>query len=148
MQSSVKERLIEFIKSQGLSQGRFEKLLGFSNGYVNNISKGIGGDKLQKIICEFPQLNIDWLLSGNGNMLVGSKEILLPNVEVPREVFDKLVLLIETVSSQQGTIADQQRMNSEQGKLIADMYQKIDRLTSSGSCTARTEYHAECAASK
>lgn len=43
-------------------------------------------------------------------MLVGSKEILLPNVEVPREVFDKLVLLIETVSSQQGTIADQQRM--------------------------------------
>lgn len=111
MQSSVKERLIEFIKSQGLSQGRFEKLLGFSNGYVNNISKGIGGDKLQKIICEFPQLNIDWLLSGNGNMLVGSKEILLPNVEVPREVFDKLVLLIETVSSQQGTVADQQRMN-------------------------------------
>lgn len=81
-------------------------------------------------------------------MLVGSKETLLPNVEVPREVFDKLVLLIETVSSQQGTIADQQRMNSEQGKLIADMYQKIDRLTSSGSCTARTEDDAGCAAAK
>ncbi len=81
-------------------------------------------------------------------MLVGSKEILLPNVEVPREVFDKLVLLIETVSSQQGTIADQQRMNSEQGKLIADMYQKIDRLTSSGSRTARTEDDAGSAAAK
>jgi hypothetical protein len=59
MQDTLKERLIEFIKSQGLSQGKFEKRMNFSNGYVNSISKGIGGDKLQRIIGEFPQLNSD-----------------------------------------------------------------------------------------
>lgn len=39
-------------------------------------------------------------------------------------------------------------MNADQGKLIADMYKKINRLTSSGSFDARTEDDAGCAAAK
>lgn len=66
---STKERLILFIKKKGLSQGRFEKAVGLSNGFVNNISKGIGADKLQKILCAFPELNQSWLLTGEGEML-------------------------------------------------------------------------------
>lgn len=77
------------------------------------------------------------------------KVVALENeVKMPREVFDKFSLLLETISSQQGTIADQQKVNAEQGRLIADMYQKIDRLTSSGSRTVRTEDDAGCAAAK
>lgn len=66
---SVKQRLIEFIKREGLSQSRFEKAVGLSNGYVNNISKGIGADKLQRITEKFPYLNAEWLLTGKGEML-------------------------------------------------------------------------------
>lgn len=66
---SVKQRLIEFIKQDGLSQSRFEKAVGLSNGYVNNISKGIGADKLQRITEKFPYLNAEWLLTGEGEML-------------------------------------------------------------------------------
>lgn len=124
MQDTLKERLIEFIKSQGLSQGKFEKRMNFSNGYVNSISKGIGGDKLQRIIGEFPQLNSDWLLYGRGNMLNNEKEVPAGNIEMSREVFDKISQLIDTVCSQQGMIADQQ-------KLIADQHRTIDRLTTS-----------------
>ena len=58
------------------------------------------------------------------------------------------VVKLIPISSQQGTIADQQKVNAEQGRLIADMYQKIDRLTSLGSRTARTEDDAGCAAAK
>lgn len=123
MQDTLKERLIEFIKSQGLSQGKFEKRMNFSNGYVNSISKGIGGDKLQRIIGEFPQLNSDWLLYGRGNMLNNEKEVPAGNIEMSREVFDKISQLIDTVCSQQGTIADQQ-------KLITEQHRTIDRLTS------------------
>lgn len=124
MQDTLKERLIEFIKSQGLSQGKFEKRMNFSNGYVNSISKGIGGDKLQRIIGEFPQLNSDWLLYGRGNMLNNEKEVPAGNIEMSREVFDKISQLIDTVCSQQGTIADQQ-------KLITEQHRTIDRLTTS-----------------
>lgn len=78
MQDTVKERLVTFIKRKGLSQKKFEAMVGLSNGYVNNISKGIGAEKMQRILSVFPELNQEWLLLGEGNMLVGSIE---PNAE-------------------------------------------------------------------
>lgn len=140
MKDTLKERLIEFIKSQGLSQGKFEKRMNFSNGYVNSISKGIGGDKLQRIIGEFPQLNSEWLLYGRGNMLNNEKEVPIGNIEMSREVFDKISQLIDTVCSQQGTIADQQ-------KLITDQHRTIDRLVISAESKfgARPAEDAGCA---
>lgn len=62
-------------------------------------------------------------------------------VRIPREVFDKLSQLMETVSSQQGTISEQQRM-------IAGMFQKIENLTTSVELDARAEDDAGCAAVK
>lgn len=70
MEHTVKQRLITFIKHKGLSQAKFEKAIGVSNGFVNNISKGIGADKLQRIINVFPEVNTDWLITGVGDMLV------------------------------------------------------------------------------
>lgn len=70
----VKERLIEFIKYKGLSLSKFEKYVGLSNGYVYNISKGIGSDKLQRILAKFPELNQDWIISGEGEMLKSPTE--------------------------------------------------------------------------
>ena len=61
---------MEFIKSKGLSQRKFERIIGVSNGFVNNISKGIGAEKLQRILREFPELNSDWLLNGYGEMIL------------------------------------------------------------------------------
>ena len=69
METSVKQRLIEFIKYKDLSQRKFEQLVGLSNGFVNNISKGIGADKMLKILSVFPELNQRWLLYNEGSML-------------------------------------------------------------------------------
>jgi predicted DNA-binding ArsR family transcriptional regulator len=66
---SVKQRLIEFIKHLGISQRAFEKAVGLSNGYVNNISVSIGHDKMLSISLHYPQLNTDWLMTGQGEML-------------------------------------------------------------------------------
>ena len=41
----MKQRLIDFIKYKGLSQRKFERQIDVSNGFVNNISKGIGAVK-------------------------------------------------------------------------------------------------------
>lgn len=70
MKTTVKQRLIEFIRYKGISQRKFEEVIGASNGYINNISKGIGGIKLQKILSAFPELSQRWLLTGEGSMLV------------------------------------------------------------------------------
>ena len=67
--NNLKQRLIEFIKYKDLSQQKFETRCGLSNGYVNNITKGIGAEKLADISRQFPELNTDWLLTGAGEML-------------------------------------------------------------------------------
>lgn len=123
-----------------MTQQELADYFGVVQGFISNMENG-----REKV----PDKYISKIL-GDPNVDSSMVKVVAPENEVkmPREVFDKFSLLLETISSQQGTIADQQRMNSEQGKLIADMYQKIDRLTSSGSCTARTEDDAGCAAAK
>ena len=45
----------------------FEESIEVSNGYINSISKSIGLDKLETIIEKYPNLNVEWLFTGNGN---------------------------------------------------------------------------------
>lgn len=69
MESSVKERTIEFVKSQKITMKEFETRCGLSTGYVTSMRKGYGADKLNNVLKAFPQLNRDWLLYGEGSML-------------------------------------------------------------------------------
>ena len=65
----MKERIMEFVRYKGIPVSTFEQLCGLSNAYVKNISKGVGADKLEKILNAFPELNRTWLLTGEGSML-------------------------------------------------------------------------------
>lgn len=65
----MKERIMEFVRYKGIPVSLFEQMCGLSNAYVKNISKGIGADKLEKILKAFPDLNREWLLTGEGEML-------------------------------------------------------------------------------
>ena len=95
---TVKDRLVAFIKHKGLSQSRFEKSVGLSNGFVNNISKGIGADKLQRILCVYPDLNSDWLLNGVGDMAISKEQFFDKNNTRPRIPYDAAAgTLTETV---------------------------------------------------
>ena len=65
-------RLVEYIECKGISFNAFDKSIDASNGYIgkqikNNAS--IGGDVIEKISCIYADLNIDWLITGNGKML-------------------------------------------------------------------------------
>lgn len=95
---TVKDRLVAFIKHKGISQSRFEKSVGLSNGFVNNISKGIGADKLQRILCVYPDLNSDWLLNGVGDMVISKEQFFDKNNTRPRIPYDAAAgTLTETV---------------------------------------------------
>lgn len=69
---SVKERVKKFVKYENISIIDFEKSINVANGYVNSISKSIGIDKINTILEKYPNLNIEWLLTGNGEMLKDS----------------------------------------------------------------------------
>jgi len=71
---SVKDRLLKFLEHENMSQSRFEKHVGLSNGFVNNVGVGISSVSLNKIKAKYPKLNIQWLLKGEGEMLENDLE--------------------------------------------------------------------------
>lgn len=66
---SIKNRTKEFIEHKGLTVSGFEEMCNLSNGYVSSMRKGYGRDKLNNVLNTFPDLNRDWLLYGEGEML-------------------------------------------------------------------------------
>ncbi|MBR5003788.1 MAG: hypothetical protein IKY13_09835 [Bacteroidaceae bacterium] len=69
METTVKQRLLDFIYYLRITQTEFCNRLGVSSAYVTSIRKSIAPEKLSKIRESYPDLNIEWLLTGEGEML-------------------------------------------------------------------------------
>ena len=67
--STTKERALAFVAHKGLKMKEFEELAGLSSGYITSMRKGFGEDKLNNVLTAFPDLNRDWLVYGEGEML-------------------------------------------------------------------------------
>lgn len=68
--TTVKERVDEYCKYAKISVREFEKSINVSYGYFYHLTKnGVSHDKVKSIISKYPDLNIDWLIYGEGEML-------------------------------------------------------------------------------
>ncbi len=65
----VKDRLKGFItEHSGMSVRQFEKRFGYSNGSLMK-AKGVTLEKMVEIIGAYPELNLEWLFKGEGEMI-------------------------------------------------------------------------------
>lgn len=62
------ERVREYLDYKGITKYKFCNDLGFSNKFLDN-SSNMGTDKACKILHYYPDLNSEWLLTGNGPMI-------------------------------------------------------------------------------
>lgn len=76
--TGIKQRLLDFIEHKNLSINRFCTTCGFSSAYVRNIQKTISKRYLKIISNTFPEINIHWLETGEGQML---NEVIPINVQ-------------------------------------------------------------------
>lgn len=65
----TKERLKMFVKSLNMGQNTFEKEVGIANGYLASKSLTVSSDTIERVLDKYPQLNLDWLFRGEGDML-------------------------------------------------------------------------------
>lgn len=71
-------RLKLFIDHKGISLNAFDKSINAGNGYTGRQIKNqasIGSDILEKIFSTYPDLNINWLFTGNGSMTLDDGEL-------------------------------------------------------------------------
>ena len=72
--STVKSRLLHLLKEKRMTQTEFARQLGVSPTYIGAMRRSIPDVKLRKVMEIFPDLNRDWLLYGEGEMLLDTDE--------------------------------------------------------------------------
>lgn len=121
--NTLKDRLIEFIDYLNISRLAFEQSIEKSNGWASKPGNTLRDDVRAKLTEVYPQLNINWLLTGEGTMLKNGSQIVQHNqngdningktVKVTKDSSDKLIEVI-----------------LEQSKQISKSQEQIDRLIS------------------
>ncbi|OWP83226.1 hypothetical protein BWK59_11660 [Flavobacterium davisii] len=67
------DRILKFIEYKGISKSKFYKETSLSNGFLDKV-KDIGVSKIEHILTTYPDINIEWLLLGKGEMLKTKNE--------------------------------------------------------------------------
>ena len=98
---TVKQRLVTFCKSQGISVREFERRCGFRYGYVSSIRISVTPERLGRIKQAFPAISTDWVMCGTGEMLEAER---VDDTGI-RKLLASIESLTETVASQQKAIA-------------------------------------------
>jgi len=99
MESDITKRIKEYVLYKGIRVNQFEQLCNLSNGYVNQIKRSIGEEKLKTISRRFPDLNISWVLTGIGNM-IQNQDIKDPNNNktIKEAIIQRIKVIIENKS--------------------------------------------------
>ena len=67
-------RLFKFMEFKGLSQNQFEISCGLAHSDLRSRTQGPSASYLMKIITTFPDLNLNWLFLGNGEMILNPQD--------------------------------------------------------------------------
>lgn len=78
--NNLKERIMAYIAYKGLTAQAFEKSAGLSNAAVSKMGDGTRRVTLDKISNAYKDLNISWVLTGEGEMIKHDS-----NEEIPRQ---------------------------------------------------------------
>lgn len=125
----MKERLLIYIKYLGINPSMFEKKTNLSNGFVGNIGASVREKSIQKISEVYPDLNINWWKTGEGNMLnldsTTMQNIMQPNdqncIVLSHVEIKKIILIFETSQKEKKELIEQ--LNECQKKLSVSQNQ-------------------------
>ena len=71
--SKTIHRIMLLIKHLGISARQFDISIGTANGYILRMQKNnasVGSDVIERIVKLYPQVNLVWLITGKGEMLI------------------------------------------------------------------------------
>lgn len=71
--SILKERILQYLDSKGITKYEFYKNTGISNGILSQ-KNGLSEENQLRFLSYYTDINPTWLLTGKGEMLVGGKK--------------------------------------------------------------------------
>lgn len=105
----IKDRILQFIEYKGITKNKFEVVCGLPSRYVSNIGKSIQSDVIERIVLNYPDINLHWLITGKGDMVI----------EQPKadngDNLDDLRKQVEYLKSENTKLLDLVKMYAEAG---------------------------------
>lgn len=86
--STLKERIGHFISYKNMTTTSFEKAVGLSNGAYSKMGENTRQTTLKKICAAYPELSLEWIKAGVGDMLNGTET--LPK----RDIDNKSIMIL------------------------------------------------------
>ncbi|NDW10923.1 S24 family peptidase [Dysgonomonas sp. 520] len=71
--SSIKQRVLQFIDKKRITKYQFYKETGITRGVLDQDS-GMSEENTARFIAYYPEVNIEWLVTGNGDMLKSAEK--------------------------------------------------------------------------
>lgn len=124
--SLIKKRILQYIDNQGLTRYKFYKDSGITRGVMEKDS-GITEDNIAKFIAYAPDVNLRWLILGEGEMI---RKINEPQETIEVEKEDQTPCdEIKIIAKERAYIIDLQKDKIEmQNKIIEDLELKLQKL--------------------
>lgn len=123
---SVVDRIFEYITHKNLSYNEFDKSIGAANGYIGKqIKKGgsLGSHIIEKIIYIYSDINPNWLITGNGDMILNKNNIkqeYVKNEDIEKKI-DIVNLSVNTLNSIIDTFhIKKEDLGSNEGVFVID----------------------------
>lgn len=109
--AEIKERLIKYLKISGISKKEFSENTGISlwNITGKSVKSELGGEQISLIIGKYPNISLDWLLLGKGEMLRDDNSFLpneeIPYIKIPIKVWEAIKLQSESIKEKDEQIS-------------------------------------------
>lgn len=115
----MKERLKQLIDYYGISTNLFSQKIGVSEGTIRKIlaqNTTIRSDTLEKISQNFADINMDWLITGRGEMLINNQQEVC-NITNNGDNISRLITILQDTLVEKDKQIDRLLSIIEQGKV-------------------------------
>lgn len=107
----ITDRIKQIIEYKDISTRKFCIEIGVANGFLDKV-KDVGSEKVLKILKTYPDINPNWLITGEGNMLKESG-------------------LVRDILPEYGLNSEMNKLKKENLELkdkIIELYERIDKI--------------------
>lgn len=123
--TKIKERIIYFVENQSIKKGLFFDKIGVSSANFrgNAINTPLNSNTIEILITNYPQINLHWLITGKGEMLLQQEETnVLNEPKTAYQVNNSVKVLEETIA----TMKEKEAMKEEIIEMLREKLQFVE----------------------